>query len=83
MAGNVHATKPFNIRLPIWAVDYIDERAAERGTTKTDVVVEALRYLREGDVEGLMKEGYEEMRETDRRLAEESMAASTTFGDPE
>jgi len=76
VAGNVQTAKPFNIRLPAWAVEYIDERAEDRGTTKTEVVVEALRSLRAQEIEGLMREGYEEMREIDRRLAEESMAAS-------
>jgi hypothetical protein len=75
MAGSVEIAKPFNIRLPAWAVEYIDERAGDRGTTKTEVVLEALRSLRAQEIEGLMREGYEEMREIDRRLAEESMAA--------
>jgi hypothetical protein len=67
------STKPFNVRLPEWAVQYIDERAAATGTTKTDVLLEALRSLRMQDREALMREGYEEMREIDRSLAEEGL----------
>ena len=40
------STKPFNVRLPDWAVEYINERAAASGTTKTDVLLEALRSLK-------------------------------------
>jgi hypothetical protein len=67
------STKPFNVRLPEWAVQYINERAAVSGTTKTDVLLEALRSLKVQDREALMRKGYEEMREIDRLLAEESL----------
>jgi hypothetical protein len=67
------STKPFNVRLPEWAVQYINERAAVSGTTKTDVLLEALRSLKVQDREALMRKGYEEMREIDRQLAEESL----------
>jgi hypothetical protein len=67
------STKPFNVRLPDWAVAYINERAAASGTTKTDVLLEALRSLKVQDREALMRKGYEEMREIDRILAEESL----------
>ncbi len=67
------STKPFNVRLPEWALEYIDERSMRTGTTKTDVLLEALRSLRAQDREALMRKGYEEMREIDRLLAEESL----------
>jgi len=67
------STKPFNVRLPDWAVQYINERAVSSGTTKTDVLLEALQSLKVQDREALMREGYEEMREIDRILAEESL----------
>jgi hypothetical protein len=67
------STKPFNVRLPDWALDYINERAAASGTTKTDVLLEALRSLKARDREALMRKGYEEMREIDRILAEENL----------
>ena len=69
----VMSTKPFNVRLPEWAVRYIDERATASGTTKTDVLLEALQSLRVQDREALMRKGYEEMREIDRIIAEESL----------
>lgn len=69
-------TKPFNIRMPVWAIEYIDRRSKELGVTKTDVVIEALWRLRSEDVRRLMRAGYEEMRETDQRLAEEVMVVS-------
>jgi hypothetical protein len=67
------STKPFNVRLPEWALEYLNERAAVTGSTKTDVLLEALRYLKARDREDLMRKGYEEMREIDRLLAEESV----------
>jgi hypothetical protein len=77
MVDHIQATKPFNIRLPAWAVEYIDRRSQELRTTKTQVVVEALARLRASDVEGLMRVGYQEMRDADRRMAEEGLAASS------
>jgi hypothetical protein len=76
MEEEPRGTKPFNIRMPVWAIDYIDHRSKERGVTKTDVVVEALWRLRSDDVRQLLRAGYEEMRETDLRLAEEVMVVS-------
>jgi hypothetical protein len=66
------STKPFNVRLPDWALQYINKRAAISCTTKTDVLLEALRSLQLQDREALMRKGYEEMREVDRILAEDS-----------
>jgi hypothetical protein len=76
MAEHVQAAKPFNIRLPIWAVEYIDRRAEELDTTKTQVVVDALSRLRANDLQTLMRSGYEEMRESNRRLAEAGRGAA-------
>jgi hypothetical protein len=67
------STKPFNVRLPDWALEYLSERAATTGATKTDVLLEALRSLKMQDQEALMRRGYQEMREIDRFLAEESL----------
>ena len=67
------STTPFNVRLPDWALQYINERAVASGTTKTDVLLEALQALRVQDREALMREGYEEMQEIDRIMAEESV----------
>lgn len=66
------STTPFNVRLPDWALEYINERAAATGTTKTDVLLEALQALKVQDREALMRKGYAEMREIDKLIAEES-----------
>ncbi len=66
-------TTPFNVRLPDWALSYINERAASTGATKTDVVLEALRALKVQDRDALMRKGYAEMREIDKLIAEESL----------
>ena len=71
---------PFNIRLPVWAVEYIDRRSVDQGTTKTQVVVEALACLRAEDLNSLMRQGYEEMRELNRSMADEASAVSTDGG---
>jgi len=75
MAGHGQAAKPLNVRLPVWAVDFVDRRSADTGTTKTQVMVDALARLRTEHVQTLMREGYEEMREVNRQMAEEDMAA--------
>lgn len=74
------STKPFNIRLPLWAVEFIETRARTLGTTKTEVVLDALIRLRQLEVEGLMRQGYAEMRELDARLAEEGMPGTGREG---
>ena len=76
MIGHGQSTKPFNIRLPAWAIEYIDQRSADRGITKTQVVVEALSRLRAEDRSALMRQGYAEMREVNRSLAEEAVDGS-------
>ena len=67
------STTPFNVRLPDWALQYINERAATSGTTKTDVLLEALQALKVQDRQALMRKGYAEMREIDRIMAEEAL----------
>jgi hypothetical protein len=74
MAGHAHAAKPFNVRLPMWAIDFVERRSTETGETKTQVVVDAIACLRAAHVQSLMREGYEEMRSYGRQLAEEDMA---------
>ena len=69
-------TRPFNVRLPIWAIDYIDRRSAERGVTKTQVVLDALSSLRAHELQSLMREGYEEMRAANSEMAQEALPAS-------
>jgi hypothetical protein len=67
------STTPFNVRLPDWALQYINDRAVASGTTKTDVLLEALQALKVQDREALMRTGYAEMRDIDRLMAEESL----------
>ena len=67
------STTPFNVRLPDWALQYINARAAATGTTKTDVLLEALQALKLQDREALMRKGYAEMREIDKLIAEETL----------
>jgi hypothetical protein len=77
MSGQTQAAKPFNLRLPAWASEFVNLRAHESGVTKTQVVVDALSCLRAAEVQALMREGYEEMREADRLMAEEDMAVGS------
>ena len=58
MAVYTSRTRPAQFRLPEWAVAFVQERSAAAGTTKTEVVLEALECLRHRDVERLMAEGY-------------------------
>ncbi len=76
MSGCPQTTKPFNVRLPAWVIDYVDRRSEQLGTTKKQVVVEAISCLRAEEIRALLLEGYEEMRELNRQMAEEGMAAS-------
>ncbi len=75
MAGHAQTAKPFNVRLPMWAVDFVERRSNETGETKTQVVVDAIACLRAAHVQALMSEGYEEMRKANSQMAEEDMAA--------
>jgi hypothetical protein len=73
-----YTTKPAQFRLPIWAHEFLAQEASATGTTKTDVLVEALSDLREKRFHDLMEQGYkelaevmlEEVREWDATLAD-------------
>lgn len=69
-------TTPMQFRLPRWAGEFIEQRAATRGTSKTQVVLEAISCLERQDAEALMRAGYEEMNQRGRRMAESDMAAT-------
>ncbi len=77
MAGHVHAAKPLNARLPIWASDFVDRRSRETGASKTQVMIDALFCLQAQHVQALMREGYEEMRAINREMANEDLAAGS------
>lgn len=76
--GTEYTTKPAQFRLPAWASEFIAQEAAASGTTKTDVVVEALRSYEDTRLRERMEEGYralrdvmlEEVREWDDTLAD-------------
>jgi len=52
------STVPTQVRLPVWARDFIDSRANQRNASKTDVIVEAIECLKQREIEALMREGY-------------------------
>lgn len=55
-------------RLPPWALEFIEQAAHRRQTTKTQVVLDALACLRERELEELMAEGYDELPVNDELL---------------
>lgn len=67
-------TKPAQFRLPVWAHEFVEERSAEYGVTKTEVVLEALSCLRQRETEELMAEGYRELGALNAELAESAAA---------
>ncbi len=76
MTGASHAAKPAQFRLPVWAKEFLNERAKTQGTTRTQVVLEALECLRSRETERLMEEGYREMADENRSLAEQGLLAA-------
>lgn len=66
-------TKPVQFRLPAWAREFLDEQARLAGSTKTEVVVEALECLREKELAAAMAEGYRELADFNKQLAEETI----------
>lgn len=70
-------TKPVQFRLPAWARDFLDERSRQVGSSKTEVVMEALECLREKEMAALMAEGYRELAELNSQMAEESIGIAS------
>lgn len=66
-------TKPVQFRLPAWAREYLDEQSRQAGSTKTEIVVEALECLREKEMAALMAEGYRELADLNSELAEQAI----------
>jgi hypothetical protein len=58
MSNYASRKRPAQFRLPEWAHSYVEERAASTGSTKTEVVLEALECLQRSEVDELMAEGY-------------------------
>ncbi|NTU72159.1 MAG: hypothetical protein HGB10_10125 [Coriobacteriia bacterium] len=69
-------TQPAQFRLPQWAHLFVAERAAAAGSTKTEVILEALECLKQRDVERLMAEGYAERAAEDREFAASAWATA-------
>jgi hypothetical protein len=60
-----YTTKPAQFRFPKWAHEFLAEEASATGTSKTEVLVEALAVYKRRKLEDLMDEGYREMAEED------------------
>lgn len=73
MGARPAGTTPSQFRLPAPAREFIEQRAAERGVTKTEVVLEALACLREREIEERMAEGYRYRAREHRTLAEDGL----------
>jgi hypothetical protein len=74
--GYQSSTRPAQFRFPEWAHLFVEERATTTGSTKTEVVLEALACLRQREVEELMAEGYAARAAEDRELSEIGMKAA-------
>lgn len=60
------------ISLPTPLLDFADRIARERSTTRSGLISELLRQEEETQIQALMAEGYREMAEENRKLAEEA-----------
>ena len=60
------------ISLPKALLELADRLARERSSTRSGVIVELLKKEEKARIQALMEEGYREMAEENRRLAEES-----------
>jgi metal-responsive CopG/Arc/MetJ family transcriptional regulator len=61
------------VSLPRELLDLADRLARERSTTRSGVIADLLAREDAARTEALMAEGYREMAEEDRRLAEEAL----------
>jgi hypothetical protein len=68
--------RPGQFRFPDWAHEFLAERAAATGSSKTEVLLEALECLKQRDVEALMAEGYAVRAAESRELAEQMLGAA-------
>ncbi len=65
------------ISLPRHLLDLADRLARERGTTRSAVICELLEKEEKARVHALMAEGYQEMAEENRHLAQEAFALAS------
>ena len=84
MSGTSAAvTRPSQFRLPTWAHDFIEAMSETRGTSKTEIVVQAIGCLQSREIGRLMEEGYREMATLNRALAEDSLSVTDPDSWPE
>lgn len=69
-------TRPVQVRLPESVDDFLSALAAERGESKTQIVVEALECLRRHVLERRMEAGYRELAGEQDPLVAAGLAAS-------
>ena len=72
----VMPSKPATFRLPQWALDFLEREAEQRQQSKTQIVLEAVTLLRDQELALLMEEGYREMADEARTMAEASLPAA-------
>ena len=70
------SSRPAQFRFPEWAHLFVEERAAAAGSTKTEVVLEALECLRQREVDEHMAEGYMARAAESREIAEGGLKAA-------
>lgn len=66
--GRGTPSKQTQFRLPPWALEFIEQAARRRQSTKTQVILDALACLREHELEELMAEGYDTLPVNDELL---------------
>jgi len=69
------ARQQITVRLPKSLVDFVDRKALDGGTNRTDVLIDAISCLKARDMETLMAEGCRDRADLDLRIAEENLAA--------
>jgi uncharacterized protein (DUF2342 family) len=69
-------TRQAQFRLPVWANEYLEQRAVQSGGTKTDMVVEAVACLRDRDQAEAMERGYREQAALNAEIAEATLPAA-------
>lgn len=73
MARRALDLEKVTVTLPRELVRYADERAAERGVSRSEVVSEAVAQRRARDIDDLAREGYAFYREESSAFAEAVM----------
>lgn len=78
-----YTTKPAQFRLPPWAHEFLAREAASTGTSKTEIVLDALDEYKRKRFEDQLAEGYSEWAEENRVEAKEWDAALMDGLEPE